>query len=101
MDNRGGLAVSVTSHGFGHLNRTVAVLHRLPADRPLLIRCHPNLFDHWRERLRRPARFEPHIADVGALSPPGDSAAIDGPATLGLAARVHAEAMGRVEEDAQ
>jgi hypothetical protein len=100
-DNQGGLAVYVTSHGFGHLNRTVAVVNRLPRDLPLVIRCKPDLFDHWRERLRRPARFEPHVSDAGALNPPGDSAATDGPGTLALAARVHAEAAARVEEDAQ
>lgn len=101
MANRGGLAVYVTSHGFGHLNRSVAVLNRIPADIPLVIRCHPNLFDRWRERLERPSGFEPHISDVGAVNPPGDSAATDGPATLDLAARVHAEAMGRVDAETQ
>lgn len=100
-DNRGGLAVYVTSHGFGHLNRTVAVLNRLPASIPLLIRCKPDLFAHWRERLRRPARFEPHASDAGALNPPGDSATTDAAATLDLAARVHAEALGRLDEDAE
>ena len=44
----GGLAVYVTSHGFGHLNRSVAVINRMPVDVPVTIRCHPNLFDHWR-----------------------------------------------------
>lgn len=101
MDYRGGLAVYVTSHGFGHLNRTAAVLNRMPVDVPLTIRCHPNLFDPWRERLRRPARLEPHTTDVGALNPPGDSAATDGAATLALAARVHAEAIARVDQDAR
>lgn len=100
-DNRGGLAVYVTSHGFGHLNRTVAVLNRLPASVPLVIRCKPDLFAHWGERLRRPARFEPHVSDAGALNPPGDSAATDAAATLALAARVHAEAMARLDDDAQ
>jgi hypothetical protein len=56
----------VTSHGFGHLNRTVAVLNRLPADLPVTIRCHPDLFAHWGERLRRPAELEPHVRDAGA-----------------------------------
>ena len=101
MSNRGGLAVYVTSHGFGHLNRTVAVLNRIPDDVPMVVRCHPNLFDRWKERLTRPSRFEPHISDVGAVNPPGDSAATDGPATLALAERVHAEAMQRVDEDAE
>ena len=54
----------------------------MPRGVPVTIRCHPNLFDHWRERLRRPATLEPHVSDVGALNPPGDSNATDGAATL-------------------
>jgi hypothetical protein len=100
MGRCGRLAVYVTSHGFGHLNRSVAVINRMPTEIPVTIRCHPNLFDHWRERLRRPADLEAHVSDVGALSPPGDSAATDGGATLEMAARVHAEAIGRVDEEA-
>jgi hypothetical protein len=99
MADRGGLAVYVTSHGFGHLNRTVAVLNRLPAEIPVTIRCHPDLFAHWGERLRRPAELEPHVSDAGAVSPPGHSAAIDGAATIEQAARVHAEAMARIDRD--
>jgi len=99
MGNRGGVAVYVTSHGFGHLNRAVAVINRLPAQVPVLIRSHPGLFDHWRERLRRPAALEAHICDAGALNPPGDSQTTDGPATLELAARVHSEALARLDDD--
>ncbi len=101
MANRGGLAVYVTSHGFGHLNRTVAVLNRVPDDIPLVVRCHESLFGGWEERLTRPARFEAHVCDSGAVNPPGDSAATDGPATLALAAEVHAEAMLRIDADVQ
>jgi hypothetical protein len=101
MGRCGGLAVYVTSHGFGHLNRSVAVINRMPVEIPVTIRSHPSLFTHWRERLRRPATLEAHVSDVGALNPPGDSAATDGEATLALAARVHAEAMARVDEEAQ
>ena len=97
---RGGVAAYVTSHGFGHLNRAVAVLNRLPADVPLVIRSDPSLFDHWRERLARPADLEPHASDVGALNPPGDSAATDGPATLLRAAEVHARALAEVDAEA-
>jgi hypothetical protein len=101
MGMRGGVAVYVTSHGFGHLNRSVAVINRLPAEVPVTIRSHPNLFAHWRERLQRPTKLEAHISDAGAVNPPGDSAATDGAATLDLAMRVHAEAIGRVPEEAQ
>jgi hypothetical protein len=101
MGRCGGLAVYVTSHGFGHLNRAASVINRMPAEVAVTIRCHPNLFDHWHERLRRPASLEPHVSDVGALNPPGDSAATDGAGTLAMAARVHAEAMARVDDEAR
>jgi hypothetical protein len=101
MSQRGGLAVYVTSHGFGHLNRSVAVINRMPPEIPVTIRSHPNLFDHWFERLRRAAVLEAHVSDAGVVSPPGDSATVDGAATLELAARVHAEAMARVDDEAR
>jgi hypothetical protein len=101
MSQPGGLAVYVTSHGFGHLTRTAAVINRVPPEIPVAIRCHANLFEHWRERLRRPAALESQVTDVGILNPSGDSSSTDGPATLALAARVHAEAMARVDAEAQ
>jgi hypothetical protein len=97
---RGGLVAYVTSHGYGHLNRTAAVLNRLPGSLPVTIRCAPDLFDHWRERLRRPAELEPYVGDAGAVNPPGDSAATDGPATLARAAEVHRAAMARLDDEA-
>lgn len=100
MSHRGGLAFYVTSHGFGHLNRSVAVINRIPLDVPVTIRSDPSLFEHWGERLRRPARLEPHASDVGAINPPGDSAATDGPATLARAAEIHARAMATVDDEA-
>jgi hypothetical protein len=98
---RESLAFYVTSHGFGHLNRTVAVINQVPPELPVVIRSHPNLFPHWRERLVRPAELAAHVSDAGAINPPGDSNTTDGPATLELAARVHAEALTRVDEEAQ
>jgi hypothetical protein len=94
------LAFYVTSHGFGHLNRTVAVINHVPHHVPVLIKSDPSLFPHWRERLIRPAELTAYVSDAGAINPPGDSTATDGPATLELAARVHAEAVRRVEEEA-
>jgi hypothetical protein len=93
------LVVYVTSHGFGHLARTAAVLNRIPADVPVTIRSHKNLFQHWRERLKRPAELEHYVSDAGAVNPPGDSAATDQAATLALAQRVHAEAMAGITEE--
>jgi hypothetical protein len=94
-----GLALYVTSHGFGHLHRTTAVVNRIPRSIPVSIRSHPNLFHHWRQRLTRPVELEVHVSDVGVVSPPGDSTATDGPATLELAARVHAEAMAGLDDE--
>jgi hypothetical protein len=98
---QGGLAVYVTSHGFGHLNRTAAVLNRVPADVPVTIKAHVSLFRHWRERLTRPAELESFVSDSGAVNPPGDSATTDGPATVRVAARVHAEAIARLDDEVQ
>jgi hypothetical protein len=100
MDNRGGLAVYVTSHGFGHLNRAVAVLNRIPVDIPLVVRCGADLFNHWRERLERPARFEHQVWDSGAVNPAGDSAVTDGPATLARAMDVFHAMEPKLEDEA-
>jgi hypothetical protein len=89
----------VTSHGFGHLNRTTAVVNRIPPSIPVSIRSHPNLFDRWRERVTRPVEFQPYVSDVGVVSPPGDSSVTDGAATLAMAARVHGEAMARLDDE--
>lgn len=96
----GGVAVYVTSHGFGHLNRTVAVLNLLPDSVPLAIRCHPDLFGHWRERLKRPAEMGSFVSDSGAINPPGDSAATDGRATIEAARRIYDESLAKLDAEA-
>jgi hypothetical protein len=101
MANRGGVAVYVTSHGFGHLNRVVAPINHLPLDIPVIIRCQAELFGRWHERLERPAKLEAGVWDSGALNPPGDSAATDGAATIAQARRVFAEALTRVVAEAK
>jgi hypothetical protein len=101
MSQTGGLAFYVTSHGFGHLNRSVAVINLIPPEIPVTIRSDPSLFAHWGERLKRPATLEAHASDVGALNPPGDSAKTDGPGTLARAAEVHAHAMTLIETEAE
>ena len=57
------LAFYVTSHGFGHLNRAVAVINQVPSEIPVAIRSNPNLFPHWRERLTRPAELSAHVSE--------------------------------------
>ncbi|WZO95800.1 hypothetical protein EP7_002770 [Isosphaeraceae bacterium EP7] len=101
MGRRGGLAVYVTSHGFGHLNRTVAVLNRVPADVAVDIHCHPNLFEAWRQRLVRDAGLHEHVSDSGAVNPPGDSAATDGPASIAAARSIYETSIGRVDAEAE
>ena len=95
----GGLAVFVTSHGFGHLNRAVAVLNRIPSSIPITILTDPALFAHWRERLLRPARLGPRPADFGAYNPPGDSLTTDGPLTIARAIEAHQAARDRLGDD--
>ena len=95
----GGLVIYVTSHGFGHLNRTAAVVNRVPLDVRVTIKSHSNLFKDWPERLTRPAELVAYVSDAGAVNPPGDSAATDGPRTLELASRCHAEAMARLDDE--
>jgi hypothetical protein len=97
----GGLAVYVTSHGFGHMHRTAAVLNRVSPDVPVLIRSSPDLFASWRERLRRPAEMTGYVWDAGAVNPAGDSASTDGAATLEQAAKAHSQAMAHVDAEAQ
>ncbi len=101
MRTQGGLVVYVTSHGFGHLNRSAAVINRMPSGVPIKIRCHRNLFGHWRERLRRPAELFEYESDSGAVNPAGDSAATDGAATLHRASEIHTEALRTIDDEAE
>jgi UDP:flavonoid glycosyltransferase YjiC (YdhE family) len=96
----GGLAVYVTSHGYGHLNRVVAVLNCLPESIPVVIRSHRDLHNGWQERLTRPAVLEHAVWDAGAVNPPGDSNATDGPATIARAVAFHGESWPRIDAEA-
>ena len=96
----GALVVHATSHGFGHLNRSVAAVNLVPADVPVVIRSHPDLLPHWRERLLRPAELDPHVSDSGAVNPVGGSGETDAEATLERALSTHREALGRLDDDA-
>src|SRR5262249_53990894 len=101
MGNRGGAAGYVTRHWVCPPNRPGAGFNRLPGDPPGTIRGPANRFPPCAERLRPAAALAAHLCDVGAVNPAGDSAQTDGTATLELASRVHAEAMSRVDDDAQ
>ncbi len=96
----GGLVVYVTSHGFGHLHRTAAVLNQIPPDVPITVKSHADLFSGWRERLRRPVELVPYVSDVGAINPPGDSAAVDAAATIERAMIAHTDALRGLDLEA-
>ncbi len=96
----GGVVVYVTSHGFGHLHRTAAILNRIPTAIPIAVKCHEDLFHGWTGRLTRPVELFPYCSDVGAVGPPGDSARIDPKATIEQARARHAEAMKRLDAEA-
>jgi hypothetical protein len=91
------VAVYVTSHGFGHLNRTAAVVNRIPRRIPVSIRSHANLFENWRQRVTRPIELGSFVSDSGAVNPPGDSNVTDARASIERAIRVHDEAIGRLD----
>jgi hypothetical protein len=95
-----GLVVYVTSHGFGHLHRTAAVLNQTPRDLPVVIKCHENLFAGWTERLTRPVELVPYVSDVGAIGPPGDSARVDPRATFEQALAMHKSVVKRLDDEA-
>jgi hypothetical protein len=93
------VAVYVTSHGFGHLSRTAAVLNRFPRDLSVSIRSDENLFGLWAVRVVHPLRLGAYTSDSGAVNPPGDSNATDGPSTLKRAADVYAKAMAELDDE--
>ncbi len=95
----GGVAVYVTSHGFGHLNRTAAVLNQFTRELSVSIRCDESLFRLWAARVVHPLSLSAYISDSGAVNPPGDSNATDGPATLKRAAEVFARAMAALDAE--
>lgn len=101
MNSFGRLVVYVTNHGYGHLNRTVAVLNRLPTGLPITIRCDPELFPKWGERLLRPAALEAYASDCGTIAPSDDHSGTDAVATLDQAARLHGAAMHQIEGEAE
>jgi hypothetical protein len=97
---RGALVSYVTSHGFGHLNRTAAVLNRLPPDLPVVVRSDPSLFGRWAERVEREVILVEGVFDTGAVNPPGDSARTDIEATLERALEVDAISENRAASEA-
>lgn len=93
------MAVYVTSHGFGHMNRTAAVLNQLPREIPVSIRSDASLFGLWERRVVRSISMSQYVSDSGAVNPPGDSNTTDARATIDRAVRVHDQAMARLDDE--
>lgn len=72
----------VTNHGYGHVNRMVAVVDEISPDFEVTIRCDTELWPAFRERLRRDISFGHFPCDLGILSPPGQNSRTDWPGTF-------------------
>lgn len=76
------IAVYITNHGFGHINRVVAVLNKVPKEIKITVRADHDVWAPLRERLWRPAEFGYFPSDQGTVSPPGQNSQTDWPATF-------------------
>lgn len=84
------IAVYITNHGFGHINRVVAVLNKIPPDMKITVRADREVWSPLQERLHRPVEFGFFPSDQGTVSPPGQNSQTDWPATFErLAQRFH------------
>lgn len=99
MARRNCIVYYVTSHGFGHLNRAVAVVEALPPHVSILVKTHRDLFPRWQESVRRPCELLEGVFDCGAVHPPGESSLVDPAATLAKYQQVHAAALERLDDE--
>lgn len=76
------VAVYVTNHGFGHINRVVAVLNHVPENVRITVRADPDVNLALRQRLRRGFGYGEFPSDQGTVSPPGQNSRTDIPATF-------------------
>lgn len=76
------IACYVTNHGFGHVNRLVAVLNEIQPECKVTVRCDEEIWPALQERLKRPVAFGYFPSDNGTASPPGQNSQTDWPATF-------------------
>ncbi len=76
------VAVYVTNHGFGHINRVVAVLNQMPESVRITVRADSEVKSALRERLSRSFEFGVFPSDQGTASPPGQNSRTDIPTTF-------------------
>ncbi|MFM1802489.1 MAG: hypothetical protein RJA81_1841 [Planctomycetota bacterium] len=71
------IACYVTNHGFGHINRLVAVLNEIHSDSKITVRSDQEIWPVLRERLNRTIEFGYFPSDNGTASPPGQNSQTD------------------------
>lgn len=76
------IVVYVTNHGYGHINRVVAVLNHVPESVRITVRADPEVISALRQRLRRGFDRGEFPSDQGTVSPPGQNSQTDIPATF-------------------
>ena len=76
------IAVYVTNHGFGHVNRLMAVLNMIDPEVRVTVRADKEIWTAIQERLHRPVDFGYFPSDLGTVSPPGQNSQTDWPATF-------------------
>lgn len=85
------IAVYVTNHGFGHINRVVAVLNQVRAEVRITVRGDRDIWEPLKERLNREVEFGYFPSDQGTVCPPGQNSQTDWPATFERLARRYTE----------
>ena len=76
------IAAYVTNHGFGHVNRLMAVLNQIAPEVRVTVRADREIWPAIEERLGRAVEFGYFPSDLGTVSPPGQNSQTDWPATF-------------------
>ena len=93
------IAVYITNHGFGHINRVVAVLNKIPPEMKITVRADREVWSPLQERLHRPVAFGFFPSDQGTVSPPGQNSQTDWPATFERLAQRFDEILGACDAE--
>ena len=93
------IAVYVTNHGFGHVNRLMAVLNHIAPEMRVTVRADKEIWPAIEERLDRPVEFGYFPSDLGTVSPPGQNSQTDWPATFERLANRYREIQAACQEE--
>ena len=95
------IAVYVTNHGFGHVNRLMAVLNQIAPEVRVTVRADKEIWPAIEERLHRPVEFGYFPSDLGTVSPPGQNSQTDWPATFERLANRYREIQAACQEEVE